>query len=35
MKLLLKEDFTPAHVNKFYYWIAPALGIGAVSSAWR
>ena len=29
-KLLLKEDFTPAHVNKFYYWIAPALGIGAV-----
>jgi NADH-quinone oxidoreductase subunit H len=30
MKLLLKEDFTPAHVNKFYYWIAPALGIGAV-----
>jgi NADH-quinone oxidoreductase subunit H len=30
MKLLLKEDFTPAHVNKFYYWIAPALGIGSV-----
>jgi NADH-quinone oxidoreductase subunit H len=30
MKLLIKEDFTPAHVNKFYYWIAPALGIGAV-----
>jgi NADH-quinone oxidoreductase subunit H len=30
MKLLLKEDFTPAHVNKFYFWIAPALGIGAV-----
>jgi NADH-quinone oxidoreductase subunit H len=30
VKLLLKEDFTPAHVNKFYYWIAPALGIGAV-----
>lgn len=30
MKLLLKEDFTPAHVNKFYYWIAPALGIAAV-----
>ena len=24
MKLLLKEDFTPAHVNKFYYWLAPA-----------
>lgn len=23
LKLLLKEDFTPAHVNKFYYWIAP------------
>ena len=20
VKLLLKEDFTPAHVNKFYYW---------------
>jgi len=30
MKLLLKEDFTPKHVNKFYYWIAPALGIAAV-----
>lgn len=30
LKLLLKEDFTPAHVNKFYYWIAPALGISAV-----
>jgi len=30
MKLLIKEDFTPAHVKKFYYWIAPALGIGAV-----
>jgi NADH-quinone oxidoreductase subunit H len=24
VKLLLKEDFTPAHVNKFYYWLAPA-----------
>src|ERR1700734_3775933 len=23
LKLLLKEDFTPAHVNKFYYWLAP------------
>jgi NADH-quinone oxidoreductase subunit H len=23
-KLLLKEDFTPAGVNKFYYWLAPA-----------
>ncbi|HEX4085131.1 MAG TPA: complex I subunit 1 family protein [Chthoniobacteraceae bacterium] len=30
VKLLIKEDFTPAHVNKFYYWIAPALGIGSV-----
>lgn len=27
LKLLLKEDYTPAHVNKFYYWIAPALGM--------
>src|ERR1700751_2365571 len=24
VKLLLKEYFTPAHVNKFYYWLAPA-----------
>jgi len=29
VKLLLKEDFTPRFVKKFYYWIAPALGIGA------
>jgi NADH-quinone oxidoreductase subunit H len=25
VKFLVKEDFTPAHVNKFYYWLAPAL----------
>ena len=25
IKFLLKEDFTPAHVNKFYFWLAPAL----------
>ncbi len=25
VKLFLKEDFTPAYVNKFYYWLAPAL----------
>ena len=30
VKLLIKEDFTPAHVNKFYYWLAPGLGIAAV-----
>ncbi len=30
VKLLLKEDFTPSYVNKFYYWIAPGLGIAAV-----
>ena len=30
VKPLTKEDFTPAHVNKFYYWIAPGLGIAAV-----
>jgi NADH-quinone oxidoreductase subunit H len=24
VKLLLKEDFTPASVNRFYYWLAPA-----------
>lgn len=29
VKLLLKEDFTPAFVNKLYFWIAPALGIVA------
>src|SRR5438309_11426437 len=27
MKFLLKEDFTPAHVNHFYYWLAPALAM--------
>ena len=26
-KLLLKEDFTPRHVNKFYYWLAPSLAM--------
>lgn len=25
LKFIFKEDFTPAHVNKFYYWLAPAL----------
>ena len=25
LKGLIKEDFTPAHVNKFYYWLAPCL----------
>ncbi len=29
VKLLLKEEFTPAFVKKFYFWIAPGLGIGA------
>lgn len=27
LKALFKEDFTPAHVNKFYYWLAPCLVI--------
>src|SRR4051795_13626064 len=26
-KFLLKEDFTPAHVNKFYYWLPPRLAM--------
>ncbi len=25
LKFILKEDFTPSHVNKFFFWIAPAL----------
>lgn len=25
LKALLKEDFVPAHVRKFFFWIAPAL----------
>ncbi len=24
LKFFLKEDFVPAHVNKFYFWLAPA-----------
>ncbi len=27
VKFLLKEDFTPAHVNKFYYTLAPCLAM--------
>ena len=26
-KFLLKEDFTPGHVKKFYYWLAPCLAM--------
>jgi NADH-quinone oxidoreductase subunit H len=26
-KFLLKEQFTPGHVNKFYYWLAPCLAM--------
>src|SRR5438094_3659408 len=26
-KFLLKEDFTPASVNTFYYWLAPCLAM--------
>lgn len=25
LKFILKEDFTPKHVRKFYFWLAPAL----------
>lgn len=25
LKFILKEDFTPGHVKKFYYWLAPCL----------
>src|SRR5262245_4588783 len=25
LKLFLKEDFTPAHVRKVYFWLAPAI----------
>jgi NADH-quinone oxidoreductase subunit H len=27
VKALLKEDFTPAHVRKVYFWIAPAIAV--------
>src|SRR6185436_16470095 len=27
IKLLLKEDFSPRHVNTFYYWLAPTLAV--------
>jgi NADH-quinone oxidoreductase subunit H len=27
VKFLLKEEFTPAHVNKFYFWLAPILAM--------
>ena len=25
LKFILKEDYVPSHVNKFYFWLAPAL----------
>jgi NADH-quinone oxidoreductase subunit H len=25
LKFILKEDYTPGHVRKFYFWLAPAL----------
>jgi len=27
VKFILKEDLTPDHVNKFYYWLAPCLAM--------
>jgi len=27
LKLFLKEDFTPAHVRKAYFWLAPAIAM--------
>src|SRR5579862_3636827 len=27
VKFILKEDFTPRHVNTFYYWLAPCLAM--------
>ena len=27
VKFLLKEDFTPAHVRKVYFWLAPAIAM--------
>ena len=27
LKLFLKEDFTPVHVRKAFYWLAPALTV--------
>ncbi len=27
LKFILKEDFTPGHVNKPYFWLAPALAM--------
>ena len=27
MKFMLKEEFTPGHVNKFYFWLAPVLAM--------
>jgi NADH-quinone oxidoreductase subunit H len=27
LKFMLKEEFTPAHVNKFYFWLAPAMAM--------
>ena len=34
-KFLLKEDFTPRHVNTFYYWLAPCMLYRAVPDSAR
>ncbi len=27
LKFMFKEEFTPAHVNKFFFWLAPAMAM--------
>ena len=34
LKAILKEDFVPGHVNKFYFWLGPMLVMAPALMVW-